>query len=137
MSTINEIQSNVIDLILEGHKMTEIAKETGIYRSQLYRWLNNSEFKAELETRRAQLRKSARDKITGQVNSLADEMLDLALNATDQRVKMQAIKYLLDRALGTPTIAKEDENDSGNKYDKNKNDLKNDLEEIKKLTVVK
>lgn len=137
MSTINEIQSNVIDLILEGHKMTEIAKETGIYRSQLYRWLNNSEFKAELETRRAQLRKSARDKITGQVNSLADEMLDLALNATDQRVKMQAIKYLLDRALGTPTIAKEDENDSGNKDDKNKNDLKNDLEEIKKLTVVK
>ena len=34
MSDINEIQSNVIDLILEGHKMTEIAKETGIYKRE-------------------------------------------------------------------------------------------------------
>lgn len=137
MSSINEIQSNVIDLILEGHKMTEIAKETGIYRSQLYRWLNNSEFKAELETRRAQLRKSARDKITGQVNSLADEMLELALNATDQRVKMQAIKYLLDRALGTPTIAKEDDSGDKDKNNKDANALKAEMEEIKKLTVIK
>ena len=138
MSSINEIQSNVIDLILEGHKMTEIAKETGIYRSQLYRWLNNEEFKAELESRRAQLRKSAKDKITGKVNTLADEMLDLALNATDQRVKLQAIKYLLDRALGTPTIAKEDDsNGDKDKNNKDANALKKDLDEIKKLTVVK
>lgn len=137
MSSINEIQSNVIDLILEGHKMTEIAKETGIYRSQLYRWLNNEEFKAELESRRAQLRKSAKDKITGKVNTLADEMLNLAMNSTDQRVKMQAIKYLLDRALGTPTISKEDDSSGNKEKSKDDNALKKDLEEIKKLTVIK
>ena len=138
MSSISEIQGNVIDLILEGHKMTEIAKETGIYRSQLYRWLNNTEFKAELETRRAQLRKSAKDKITGQVNTLADEMLNLAMNSTDQRVKMQTIKYLLDRALGVPTATKEDDNTSGN-GDKSKdtNTLKKELDDIKNLKVVK
>lgn len=138
MSDINEIQSNVIDLILEGHKMTEIAKETGIYRSQLYRWLDKKEFKAELESRRAQLRKSAKDKITGQVNTLADEMLKLAMNSTDQRVKLQAIKYLMDRALGVPTAAKEDNIDHGDS-DKNKdsNQLKKELEDIKNLTVVK
>lgn len=137
MSSINEIQSNVIDLILEGHKMTEIAKETGIYRSQLYRWLNNEEFKAELESRRAQLRKSAKDKITGKVNTLADEMLNLAMNSTDQRVKMQAIKYLLDRALGTPTISKEDDNTGDKGQNKDDNALKKDLEEIKNLKVIK
>ena len=136
VSNINEIQSNVIDLILEGHKMTEVAKESGIYRSQLYRWLNNDDFKAELEARRAQLRKSARDKITGKVNVLADEMLNLAMASTDQRVKLQAIKYLLDRALGTPTIAKEDDNQDS-KENKDTNALKKDLEEIKKITVIK
>lgn len=138
MSSISEIQSNVIDLILEGHKMTEIAKETGIYRSQLYRWLNNTEFKAELETRRAQLRKSAKDKITGQVNTLADEMLNLAMNSTDQRVKYNAIKYLLDRSLGVPTAAKEDSssNDTGDKS-KDTNTLKKELDDIKNLKVVK
>lgn len=137
MSDINEIQSNVIDLILEGHKMTEIAKETGIYRSQLYRWLDKEEFKAELESRRAQLRKSAKDKITGQVNSLADEMLKLAMNSTDQRVKLQAIKYLMDRALGIPTAAKEDINTHGKDNNKDTNMLKKELEDIKNLKVVK
>ena len=138
MSSISEIQSNVIDLILEGHKMTEIAKETGIYRSQLYRWLNNTEFKAELETRRAQLRKSAKDKITGQVNTLADEMLNLAMKSTDQRVKYNAIKYLLDSSLGVPTAAKEDSsgNDTGDKS-KDTNTLKKELDDIKNLKVVK
>lgn len=138
MSDINEIQSKVIDLILEGHKMTEIAKETGVYRSQLYRWLDKSEFKAELESRRAQLRKSASDKITGQINTLADEMLKLATTSTDQRVKLQAIKYLMDRALGTPTATKEDTIVS-NGDDKNKDTdtLKKELDELKKLKVVK
>lgn len=137
MSDINEIQSNVIDLILEGHKMTEIAKETGIYRSQLYRWLDKEEFKAELESRRAQLRKSAKDKITGQVNSLADEMLKLAMNSTDQRVKLQAIKYLLDRSLGIPTAAKEDTNTPGKDNNKDTNTLKKELDDIKNLQVIK
>ncbi|NME64454.1 helix-turn-helix domain-containing protein [Clostridium cadaveris] len=137
MSDINEIQSNVIDLILEGHKMTEIAKETGIYRSQLYRWLDKEEFKAELESRRAQLRKSAKDKITGQVNSLADEMLKLAMNSTDQRVKLQAIKYLMDRALGIPTATKEDTNTPDKDNNKDTNTLKKELEDIKNLKVVK
>ena len=138
MSNVSEMQSNVIDLMLEGHKMTEIAKETGIYRSQLYRWLKNEEFKAELESRRAQLRKSANDKITGKVDYLADEMLKLAKESTDQRVKYNAIKYLLDRSLGVPTAAKEDNIDPGDS-DKNKdsNQLKKELEDIKNLTVVK
>ncbi|WP_462392153.1 helix-turn-helix domain-containing protein [Clostridium cadaveris] len=137
MSDINEIQSNVIDLILEGHKMTEIAKETGIYRSQLYRWLDKKEFKAELESRRAQLRKSAKDKITGQVNTLADEMLKLAMNSTDQRVKLQAIKYLLDRSLGIPTAAKEDNKAPSDDKNKDTNTLKKELEDIKNLKVIK
>lgn len=138
MNEISELQSKIIDMILEGHKMTEIAKETGIYRSQLYRWLNNSEFKAELETRRAQLRKSAKDKITGQVNTLADEMLNLAMKSTDQRVKYNAIKYLLDRSLGVPTAAKEDSssNETGDKS-KDTNTLKKELDDIKNLKVVK
>ncbi|MGG7177213.1 helix-turn-helix domain-containing protein [Clostridium paraputrificum] len=137
MSDISDLQSKVIELILEGKKMREIAKDTGIYRSQLYRWLNNEAFKVELETRRAQLRKSASDKITGQVNTLADEMLKLAKDSTDQRVKYNAIKYLLDRALGTPVSAKEEIKAPGDVKDKDTNTLQKELDDIKKLSVVK
>ena len=137
MGEVTDLQSKIIDLILEGHKMTDISKETGVRRTQIYRWLDREEFKAELETRRALLRKSARDKITGQVNVLADEMLKMALNSTDQRVKLQAIKYLLDRSLGIPTVAKEENViDDSNKVNDN-NTLKKELDDIKKLKVVK
>lgn len=137
MSEVTDLQSKIIDLILEGHKMTDIAKETGVRRTQIYRWLDREEFKAELETRRAQLRKSARDKITGQVNVLADEMLKMALDSTDQRVKLQAIKYLLDRSLGIPTAAKEDKIIDDSKKVDDGNTLKKELDDIKKLKVVK
>lgn len=138
MSNMEEIKSKVIDDILEGKKMTEIAKENGLYRSILYRWLKDDAFKAELEARRAQLRKSASDKITGRVNNLVDKMLDLAENITDNRVKYNAIKYLLDRALGTPVAAKEDVNNVGNDKDnKDANTLKQELDDIKNLQVIK
>ncbi|VDG74692.1 phage-like protein [Clostridium carnis] len=138
MSNMEEIKSKVIDEILEGKKMTEIAKDNGLYRSLLYRWLKDELFKAELETRRAQLRKSASDKITGRVNNLVDKMLDLAENSTDNRVKYNAIKYLLDRALGTPVAAKEDVNNVGNDKDnKDANTLKQELDDIKNLQVIK
>lgn len=137
MNEISDLQSQIIDLILEGHKMTEIAKETGVRRTQIYRWLDREVFKAELESRRAQLRKSAKDKITGQVNTLADEMLKLAMNSTDPRVKLQAIKYLMDRALGIPTAAKEDNKAHGDDKTKDTNTLKKELEDIKNLKVVK
>lgn len=138
MSNMEEIKSKVIDDILEGKKMTEIAKENGLYRSILYRWLKDDAFKAELEARRAQLRKSASDKITGRVNNLVDKMLDLAENSTDNRVKYNAIKYLLDRALGTPVAAKEDVNNVGNDKDnKDANTLKQELDDIKNLQVIK
>lgn len=138
MSNMEEIKSKVIDEILEGKKMTEIAKGNGLYRSLLYRWLKDELFKAELETRRAQLRKSASDKITGRVNNLVDKMLDLAENSTDNRVKYNAIKYLLDRALGTPVAAKEDVNNVGNDKDnKDANTLKQELDDIKNLQVIK
>ena len=138
MPEITELQSKIIDMVLEGYEKTKIAKELNIARSWLYKILDKPEVKTELETRRAHLRKSANDKITGKVNFLADEMLKLAKESTDQRVKYNAIKYLLDRSLGVPTAAKEDNSDPGDS-DKNKdsNQLKKELEDIKNLTVVK
>ncbi|MCR1952858.1 helix-turn-helix domain-containing protein [Clostridium sp. DSM 100503] len=137
MGEISELQSRIIEMILEGKEKTKIAKELNIARSWLYKLMDKPEFKAELETRRNHLRKSAKDKITGQVNTLTDEMLKLARESTDQRVKYNAIKYLLDRSLGVPTTAKEEDNSDDKEKNKDVNDLKAEMEEIKKLTVIK
>lgn len=136
MPEITELQSKIIDMVLEGYEKTKIAKELNIARSWLYKILDKPEVKAELEARRAHLRKSANDKITGKVNTLADEMLKLATTSTDQRVKYNAIKYLLDRSLGVPTAAK-DTAEVVDDIKTNGNDLKKELDELKSLKLVK
>lgn len=134
---ITKEQSEMIDYLIEGKSISEIAKLLNKARTTIYAWLKLDQVNEELEDRKRELTRVARDKINSSIDMCINNLLELANSSNDQRVKMQAIKYLLDRALGTPTIAKEDENDSGNKDDKNSNALKKDLEEIKKLTVVK
>lgn len=139
MNIVTKEQSDMIDLILSGHTVTDIAKNhIKLHPSTLYRWLERVEIKAELEERKRALRKASRDKITGNVSNLVDKMLDLANNSTDQRVRYNAIKYLLDQSIGTATTYKEDILSDGVDDDKdNKSTLEKELESIKNLKVVK
>jgi len=135
---LDEKHIAAIDYILSGTMLKqEIANRVGISTRTLNRWENDIEFKAELDRRREQLKKCGEDKIVNETTNLVAQMLDLAYKATDLRVRYNAIKYLLDRSLGVPTVAKQGDNIQGDKENKDANALKKDLEEIKKLTVVK
>lgn len=135
---LDEKHIAAIDYILSGTMLKqEIADRVGISTRTLSRWENDEEFKAELDTRRKALKKTAENKIINQTNNLVDKMFDLAYKSTDQRVKYNAIKYLLDRSLGVPTAAKEEDNSDDKEKNKDVNDLKKDLEEIKSLKVIK
>nr|DAY56958.1 MAG TPA: hypothetical protein [Caudoviricetes sp.] len=135
---LDEKHIAAIDYILSGTMLkSEIADRVGISTRTLNRWENDDEFKAELDTRRKALKKTAENKIINQTNNLVDKMFDLAYKSSDQRVKYNAIKYLLDRSLGVPTTAKEEDNSDDKEKNKDVNDLKKDLEEIKSLKVVK
>lgn len=138
MNILSKEQSDMIDMMLEGVPMTSIAKEIGVHRSTLYVWKDLDYVRAELEERRRQLRKAAKDKLAANVESYVTNLIDLANNSTDQRVKLQANKYLLDQAIGSPSTTKEETDTSGND-DKNKdtNTLKKELDDIKNLKVVK
>lgn len=135
---LDEKHIAAIDYILSGTMLKrEIADRVGISTRTLSRWENDDEFKAELDTRRKALKKTAENKIINQTNNLVDKMFDLAYKSSDQRVKYNAIKYLLDRSLGVPTTAKEEDNSDDKEKNKDVNDLKAEMEEIKKLTVIK
>lgn len=118
-------------MILEGTEKTKIAKELNIARSWLYKIIGKPEFKAELEARRAHVRKAARDKITGRVNKCLDNILDLADNSTDMRVKYNANKYIVDQVIGTPIGFKEDIIVSSDNPDKDTNTLKQEIADLK------
>lgn len=128
----------MIDLLLQGEQITDIAKIVGVNRSTIYVWKDKPYIKAELDRRRQDLKKTAHNLITRDICTYVDNIKDLANNSTDQRVRLQANKYLIDQCLGSPTTAKEEtiNTDTGDK-DKDSNTLKNELNEIKNLALVK
>jgi len=72
------------------------------------------------------------------VSTYVDNIKELANSSTDQRVRLQANKYLIDQCLGTPAVAKEETNALGEGDDgKDTNTLKKEIEDIKNLKVIK
>ncbi len=138
MSVINVEKDKMIELILSDIGITEIAKKLNVSRQTIYTWLKDKDVKAELEDRRQQLKKFGHNKIEKNLGTCIGNMIDLANNSLDLRVKFQANKYLIDQGLGSPSAVKEDSNnDSTGQENTDKNTLKTELEEIKNLKVVK
>lgn len=133
MYVITKEQSDMIDLILQGHSITDIAKNhLKLHNSTLYRWMDKIEVKAELEERRKHIKKAASDKITSNILQCVDNMIDMANNSTDPRVRLQANKYLLDQCIGSPTTAKEEKaSATGENKNADVNTIKKELEALK------
>ena len=93
-----------IQYLAEGEKpKTEIAKLVGISRQTVYDWLDDDEFKAELD-RRLQQRKVLVEKIIdSKLEEAVKSLWELAKTTKNARVKAQTLQYLIDRALGKAT----------------------------------
>lgn len=137
MSVINLDKDRMIDMLLSGINIAEIARKLNVSRQTIYAWKKEKEVEAELEKRREQLKKSAQDKITNDICTYVDNMKELACNSNDIRVKFQANKYLIDQCLGTPSTAREEIKIDNTKGSTDPNKLKQEIEDIKNLKVVK
>ena len=138
MSVITIEKDKVIEMVLSDIPIAEIARKINVSRTTIYSWLKENEVKAELEAREQQRKKFGNSKVIRFLPTALDNMIDLANNSTDVRVKFQANKYLIDQGLGSPSAAKEDSNtNSTGKENIDSNTLKAELEDIKNLKVVK
>ncbi len=129
--------SEMLDYLLEGKNPTEIARLINVSRQTIYNWLNLEYVQIELDKRKEDLRKQARDKINSHVCTYVDNMKDLACNAKDPRVRYQANKYLIDQAIGIASAAKEDDKAPGDDKNKDTNTLKKELDDIKNMRIDK
>ena len=92
---------------------------------------------AELDERRQQVKKIGQNKITQNVCTCIDNMIDLAKNCTDPRVKFNANKYIIDQGLGSPSAAKEEIKTPAGEGNTDTNTLKAEMEDIRNLQVIK
>ena len=135
---ITKEKDDMINMLLSGINIAEIARQCNVSRATIYAWKKEPLVMAELERRREQLKKSAQDKIISNVNSCIDNMYAMANQNSDQRVRYQANKFIIEMALGKATTSVENKNSSNSNDDGDKdiNTLKNELDDIKNLKVV-
>lgn len=126
----------MISMLIEGERVTDIAKRIGVSRQTIYSWRNNSEVNAELDQRKQDIKNQGNAYILKDVNTYIDEVKKIAKDSTDQRVKFSANKYLIDRTLGVPTSIGDDDIEDGNET-VNENELAQKLKKFKNMKVVK
>lgn len=135
---ITKEKDNMINLLLSGINIAEIARQCNVSRATIYAWKKEPLVEAELERRRSLLKKSAQDKITSHVSTCIDNMYAMANQNKDQRVRYQANKFIIEMALGKATTTVQDNNaDDKENKSTNVNELKSELDDIKNIRAVK
>lgn len=129
-NTLNEKQIRAIELIAQGETTTDVAKMIGVSRQSVSTWRNKNEvFKAELDKYVQGMKDGVDKRIMNNINPLVDRAIRIALKGKSDKTSLDAIIYLLNRVLGTPTNKTQDITDT----DKEDNtvDINSLLEEIK------
>lgn len=131
---LSEEQSNMIDYLIEGKNISDIARILNKARTTIYKWLELDQVKAEIETRKTEIKSQAKSKIAAKVGGCLENIIEIANTSKDVRTKLAANKYICDQFLGVPGTAKEEKEDIDTKKENpNMNDLLAELEEIKNM----
>ena len=129
-NVLNEKQMQAIGLIAKGETLTDVARIIGASRTSVSTWKNKNElFKAELNKYIQGMKDGVDKRIMNNINPLIDRAIRIALKGKSDKTSLDAIIYLLNRVLGTPTNKTQDVTDT----DKEDNtvDINSLLEEIK------
>jgi len=102
---IDERQRKAIELIVSGeYQITQVAELVGVHRTTIYNWMDNDEFKAEMDKRLQDIKTRAEKELNSKLLKAIDLYWELAVDPkTDKRTKQIALSYIIDRNLGKPT----------------------------------
>ena len=130
-------QDKMIDMLVAGENIAEIARRLNVARSTIYDWKSKPVIIAELEQRRADLKKTAQNKIVSDVSTCIDNMYAMANQKTDQRVRYQANKFIIEMALGKASNTVQNNNAADKTENNDTNKLKDEIEDIKNIRAIK
>lgn len=123
-------------MIIEGEKITDIAKKIGVSRVTIYSWKDSDEVKAELNRRKQDLAHQGNNYIMRDLYTYIDNIKALANDKSDKRVCLAANQYLINRIYGSPASTVETTTDN-DEDSMNENELEQQLNKFKNLSLVK
>ena len=104
---LNQKHLDAIEELIKGENISNIAKKLKVSRASLYNWLDDEEFKLELDKRRQIISRNALNRVNIKVNEYLEGIEKIAKTTDNDNTALTAYGMLLDRALGKAT-AKQD-----------------------------
>ena len=92
---LGEKQFKAIQLLMRSLPVAEVAREIGVSRVSIYRWLKNDLFNAELNKRKNELIRRASRKLAGALDQAGEVLIDL-LEAKNPSVRRLAAGNVYD-----------------------------------------
>jgi len=127
----------MIEYLIKGYKYTEIAEKVPCARQTIYNCLDDSDFKAELDKCRQEIKTQAQNKILGKTDTYVEKIEEIAFNSGSDNVKLNALTFLWETVYGkAPTKIEKTIEDKSNKDDNKSKDLDDLLEEIQEDNIV-
>ena len=121
-------------MIAAGERIAEIARVIGVSRQSIYNWLDNEEFKAELDKTLQRIKSEGEQRILSDLNTYIDNIKYLATKARSEKTRLDANTYLTDRVLGKTTSKLEIKED--NKQKEENINILDEIEEFEEDTEV-
>ena len=102
---LDDRKQKAVEIIARGGSYTDVGKEFGITRQAAWEWSTDPEFKAALGKSLARVQEQAITRILASTDQITVELIKLATDPnTSQSVRLDALKYLHNRELGTAPI---------------------------------
>lgn len=132
---LNEKHFKCIELLIKGYRYTEIAKMIPCSRQAIYDWLDNPDFKRNLDECRHEIKNQAQNKILGKTDTYLDKIEELAFKSQSDNVKLNALEFLWETVYGKATTKIEQTNENKDKKDDFVN-LDNIAKDIKENNII-
>lgn len=100
---LDDKKLQAIELIIKGEKIADVARIVGVNRKTVYNWLDNKEFKAELDRQTTEQKNQIDNKILIKVEPIINKLLDIALKSSSDKTALDACIYAINRLVGSPT----------------------------------
>ena len=132
---LTDRELKVVELYAQGAPITEIAKVCGVSRQTIYNDLDKEQVKVAVDEAITEIKTQAEKKVTSKIDNYIDKLEEIAFAGSSEKVRADALQYLINRALGTPTSKVQDISDD--KENGNKVDTEQINEEFNKFRAVK
>lgn len=106
MNDKNELEEKklrAIELLASGENISNTAKLVGVNRKTVSAWMKKEGFKAEVDSKRRELKSNIESKLLLNIDPIINRVLDIATHSKSDKTALDACTYLINRVYGTPT----------------------------------